>query len=91
MDAKLEGYEGQRIDALYNIPTFEYAQSRLLERLEGYLRERLYHEKNYRLPPLPSPSDDLLLDNLNAVLGSQHDSMMDEDEDFEDSSMVGDY
>ena len=104
LDAKLEGYEGQRIDTLYNVPTFEYAQHRLLQRLEGYLRERLYHQKHYRLPPLPSPNlnDELLLNNAEERMGdSQHNennpgNMMEDDEgDFDDASsamsMVGDY
>lgn len=94
LDAKLEGYEGQRIDTLYNVPTFEYAQTRLLQRLEGYLRQRLYHQKNYRLPPLPPPNDELALNNLDDMNDTQHSNMMDEndgDEEFDDASMAGDY
>lgn len=102
LDAKLEGYEGQRIDTLYNVPTFEYAQNRLLQRLEEYLRERFHHQKNYRLPPLPSPNNDLLNNDAEAMGDSQHSennnngNMMDDgEEDFDDASsvmsMVGDY
>ena len=55
LDGKIEGFEG-RVDSLYNVPTFDYAQDRLLERLEEYLKERLDNQMNYTLPPAPDTS-----------------------------------
>lgn len=50
LDGKIEGFDG-RIDTLYNVPNFQFAQTRLLERLQEYLKERLENQMNFELPP----------------------------------------
>lgn len=52
LGCKLEGYEEGRIDQLFLMPTPEEAQESAVRRMEGYLKERCYNLKNYRLPKL---------------------------------------
>jgi len=89
LDARLEGYEGQRIDSLYNIPSFENAQDRLLQRLEGYLRERIFHQQTFKLPPKPSQRFNDTLNMLLEVPGilDAPDIMLAEEADDSESIM----
>ena len=41
-----------------NVPNFEYAQERLLERLQLYLKERLDNQLGFSLPDLPDAAMD---------------------------------
>ena len=95
LDAKLEGFEGHRIDTLYNVPTFENAQDRLLQRLEGYLRERLHHQRTYQLPPKPNGANDNTTMPIPGILGHAdgevEDDELDDERSESDMSMVGDY
>lgn len=91
LDAILDGFEGQRINTLYNVPTFEYAQDRLLCRMEKYLRERLHHQRTYQLSAIPEPdntrahvhglqrADSGLLADESDDDGSQSDMSLDAD------------
>ncbi|CAB9511012.1 expressed unknown protein [Seminavis robusta] len=50
MCGDLEGFEGGRIDQLYNQPTLEVAQEHLIQRLPQCLRERMINQQNFLLP-----------------------------------------
>ncbi|CAB9512478.1 expressed unknown protein [Seminavis robusta] len=93
LDATVDGLDGKRIDSLFNMPTFEDAQDRLLIRLEEYLRERLEHQVHYKMPPKPPPvaEDDEAaevaangpIDDFAAAMASEFDDLEEEEEDEE--------
>lgn len=62
LDGKIDGFEG-RIDTLYNVPNFEYAQDRLLERLQTYLKERLENQRTFTFPLPP----EVVMDNISHI------------------------
>jgi CRAL/TRIO domain len=88
LDANVEGLGGSRINTLFNSPTFDEAQDRLLIRLRQYLEQRLRHQLNYKLPSASEDQNEAttMQDEFAAAMAE----FSSEFDDFEEDGEEGD-